>query len=201
MRKVAIFVFDGVEVLDFAGPFEVFGVSFDADGNRLFEVCTVAEKPGAIRARNDLSVNPTYTFETLPQPDILLIPGGDTRALVDSETVIQWVQSHVEKVELLLSVCTGAMVLAKAGLLKGLSATTYHTAFDRLRALSPDTTVCPNHRWVDNGKIVTSAGVSAGIDMALHIVRRLHGAEQSERTARHMEYEHWSADFSPVMGT
>jgi len=191
-RNVAILLFDDVEVLDFAGPFEVFAVSFDAHNVRLFNVYTVSETGETVSARNGLSVNPTYSFATCPKPDIILVPGGQgTRPLINHAATIDWIRRQNEKTELTLSVCTGALLLAKSGILSGLSATTYHTAFDMLAELAPDVTLRPGERWVDNGKVVTSAGVSAGIDMALHIVGRLHGVEQSIRTARHMEYEHW----------
>ena len=197
-RNVAIFIFDEVEVLDFAGPFEVFAVSRFGDRSAPFNVYTVSETGNAIRARNGLSVNPTYSFETMPQPDIVLIPGGlGTRPLLQNETVLNWVRNQYVEVEYLLSVCTGALVLGKAELLANQSAMTYHTAFDPLRDLAPDATICPGERWVDNGKIITSAGVSAGIDMALHVIRKIHGAEQALLTAQYMEYEYWTLDKAP----
>jgi transcriptional regulator GlxA family with amidase domain len=104
---------------------------------------------------------------------------------------LQWIKAQSEQVELLLSVCTGALMLAKAGLLNGLSATTHWAAIEELRAVAPDTRICPDERYVDNGKIVLSAGVSAGIDMALYIVSRLLGKEQAAETARYMQYDHW----------
>lgn len=192
-RNVAILIFDEVEVLDFCGPFEVFGVAgLRSGGERPFYVYTVAEKAGPISARNGLSVNPNFTFADAPQADILLVPGGQgTRREIQNETLLAWVREQAGRVELLLSVCTGALVLAKAGLLEGLSATTHFQAFDELAALAPTTTLCPDQRYVDNGRIVLSAGVSAGIDMALYIVGRLLGDEQANETARHMQYDYW----------
>jgi transcriptional regulator GlxA family with amidase domain len=192
-RNVAILIFDDVEVLDFCGPFEVFSVTGQRDGGEPpFHVYTVATKNGPILARNSLSVNPRYTLESCPQPDILLVPGGyGTRRLVHDETILQWIKTQSERVELLLSVCTGALLLGKAGLLDGLSATTHWAAMDELRAVAPNTEIRPDERYVDNGKIVLSAGVSAGIDMALYIVSRLLGAAQAAETARHMQYDHW----------
>jgi len=192
-RNVAILIFDRVEVLDFCGPFEVFGVTgrHDTDGPP-FHVYTVAETAQPVLARNGLSVNPTYTLETCPTPDILLVPGGfGTRTLIHNDTVVNWVKAQAAQVELLLSVCTGALVLAKAGLLEGLSATTHFAAMEELRALAPNTTLCPDQRYVDNGKIVLSAGVSAGIDMSLYVVGKLLGAEEANETARHMQYDYW----------
>lgn len=192
-RNVAILIFDEVEVLDFAGPFEVFGVARLDDGSAPFNVFTVAETAAPVTARNGLSVNPHYSLATCPKIDLLVVPGGyGTRALVHHPPVIDWIRAQAEPAELVLSVCTGALLLGKAGLLDGLAATTYHTAFEELRAVAPNTTQRPGERWVDNGKVVTSAGVSAGIDMALHIVGRLHGPAMADKTARYMEYEHWT---------
>ena len=189
MRNVAIMIFDDVEVLDFCGPFEVFGVSHDEDRNALFNVFTIAEKDAPVIARNGLSVNPNYTLETCPKPDIFLVPGGQgTRREINNSVLIDWIRDQAPDAELVLSVCTGALMLAKAGLLNGLSATTYHTAFDMLGDLAPNTQLCPGERFVDNGKIITSAGISAGIDMSLYTVAKLHGLEQAKRTAQHMEY-------------
>lgn len=195
-RNVAILIFDEVEVLDFCGPFEVFSVT----GRRgqeepPFNVYTVAEKPGAISARNGLSVNPKYTFADCPQPDLLLIPGGyGTRPLLNNPTVLEWIRAQSERVELLLSVCTGALLLGKIGLLDGLSATTHYMSLDTLGQLAPTATICPDERYVDNGKIILSAGVSAGIDMAFYVVGRLLGAEKAAETARYIQYDYWKGD-------
>ena len=197
-RNVAILIFDDVEVLDFAGPFEVFGVARLEDGSAPFNVFTVAETPAPVTARNGLSINPAYSLETCPRIDLLLVPGGrGARPLLHNERVIRWIQQQAASAELVLSVCTGALLLGKAGLLDGLAATTYHTAFDTLREVAPNTEQRPGERWVDNGRIVTSAGVSAGIDMSLHIVGRLLGPAQADKTARHMEYEHWKPIATP----
>jgi transcriptional regulator GlxA family with amidase domain len=192
-RNVAILIFDDVEVLDFCGPLEVFGVTGQRnDGEPPFYAYTVATKNEPILARIGLSVNPNYTIENCPPPDILLVPGGyGTRRLIHDETILQWIKAQSERVELLLSVCTGALLLGKAGLLDGLSATTHWAAIDELRAVAPNTEIRPDERYVDNGKIVLSAGVSAGIDMSLYIVSRLLGKAQAAETARHMQYDHW----------
>lgn len=194
-RNVAILIFDEVEVLDFCGPFEVFSVTGRRGADEApFNVYTVAEKPGAINARNGLSVNPAYTLADCPPPDILLIPGGyGTRPLLNNPTVLDWIQAQSERVELLLSVCTGALLLGKIGLLDGLSATTHYGSLDVLAEIAPTATICPDERYVDNGKIVLSAGVSAGIDMALYIVGRLLGAETANNTARYIQYDYWPA--------
>jgi len=190
-RNVAIMIFNEVEVLDFAGPFEVFGVARDIRDTTqpLFNVYTIAERMEPIIARNGLSVNPHYTLDNCPKPDIYLIPGGrGTRTAMHNTVLTGWIANQASKVEQILSVCTGALMLGKAGLLHGLSATTYHTSFEELAAVSPTTNLMRQSRWVDNGKIVTSAGVSAGIDMALYVVGKLYGVEQARWTARYMEY-------------
>ncbi len=198
-RNVAILIFEGVEILDFAGPYEVFATTRQYDPEPPFYVYTVAEKAGLVSARNHLIVNPNFTLDDCPTPDIVLIPGGrGTRTIIHNQVLLDWVKQVNAMTELTLSVCTGALVLGKAGLLDGLAATTYHTAFDELRAVAPNTELRPGERWVDNGRIVTSAGVSAGIDMSLYVVGKLLGAAQADETARYMEYEHWHG--MPVEG-
>ncbi|MEQ8675148.1 MAG: DJ-1/PfpI family protein [Aggregatilineales bacterium] len=192
VRNLAIMIFDDVEVLDFCGPFEVFSVSRDKDNgtDKLFNVYTVAETSGPILARNGLSVNPTYTLDNCPKPDIFLIPGGrGTRIAIYNDHLLTWIKQNEPDAELVLSVCTGAFLLAKVGLLNGLAATTYHTEFDALQAIDPTLTVRPGERFVDNGRIITSAGISAGIDMSLYIVSKLFGKEQAIWTANRMEYD------------
>ncbi len=189
-RSVAILLFHEVEVLDFCGPFEVFSVTGRQDDLNPFAVYTVAEKPEPIMARNQLSVNPRYTFSDCPQPDILLVPGGyGTRKEMHNTVLIDWIKSCSEKAEWVLSVCTGALLLAKAGLLDGLSATTHHGALKLLEEIAPHTTIEGNRRIVDNGKIIVSAGISAGIDMSFYVVAKLLGEEEALKTARYMEYD------------
>lgn len=201
MKSVGIFIFDDVEVLDFAGPFEIFGVAGKQGGQPgYFNVFTIAEKPG-IAARNNLLVEATYTFDNCPIPDILLIPGGGgykpdgtpfgTRREMHNEKLLDWVKTMNQKVELLLSVCTGSLILAKAGLLEGLKATTHFKAVEQMREAAPNTTLLPQERWVDNGRIILSAGVSAGIDMSLYVVTKLHGKEAANETAKYIQYDYW----------
>lgn len=190
LRRVAIFIFDEVEVLDFCGPLEVFGVTEQDTDPKPFEVVTVAAKAGPVMARNQLNVNPTYTFEDCPPSDIVLIPGGvGTRPLLNQPDVLTWIQARAATAEHVLSVCTGALLLAKAGLLDGLAATTHHTAFDLLRSLAPNTEIREGDRIVDNGKIILSAGVAAGIDMSLYVVSKLLGDEVAIATTTEMEYD------------
>lgn len=201
MRTVAIFIFDDVEVLDFSGPFEIFGVAGKQNGQKgYFNVFTVAEK-NTISARNNLVITPTYTFENCPIPDILLIPGGGgfrpdgtpfgSRKEMNNQRLLDWVKAMNEKVELLLSVCTGSLILAKAGLLEGLSATTHYKAVEQMREVAPNTHLFPQERWVDNGRIILSAGVSAGIDMSLYVVSKLYGQSAASDTATYIQYDYW----------
>ncbi|MGE5657636.1 MAG: DJ-1/PfpI family protein [Actinomycetota bacterium] len=189
-KKVAIFLFNDVEVLDFAGPFEVFSVTSELNEPKPFEVLTVAETAGEIKARNGLRVHPDRTFSDSLQPDILIIPGGlGTRPLMNHPPVIDWIKISSQSAELVLSVCTGSLLLAKAGLLEGLEATTHHLALELLREVAPQTTVLAKQRVVDNGRIVTSGGISAGIDMSLYVIEKILGKEVATKTAEYMEYE------------
>jgi transcriptional regulator GlxA family with amidase domain len=191
MKNVAILIFDEVEVLDFCGPFEVFSVTGLRNDQKPFHVYTVAQNKTVV-ARNHLSVNPAHTLSDCPRPDLLLVPGGyGTRREVHNPILIDWIRRRAEEAELVLSVCTGALLLAKAGLLEGRSATTHHGAIDLLREVAPNTSVLESERIVDNGKVILSAGVSAGIDMSLYVVGRLLGEQQAEETARYIEYD-WS---------
>jgi transcriptional regulator GlxA family with amidase domain len=188
-RTVAILLFDEIEVLDFAGPFEVFAVTDELADHSLFRVVTVALEKRPIRARNGLSVNPDHSFADCPPPDLLIVPGGfGTRALIKSQPVLDWIKSVNTAAEIVASVCTGSLVLGRAGLLDGLKATTHHECFALLREHAPRTTVVETDRFLDNGRILTAAGISAGIDMALHLVARLQGAAVAQKTARYMEY-------------
>lgn len=189
-RTVAIVLFDEVEVLDFAGPFEVFSVCGRRSQLDPFDVYTVSERGQTIRARNGLVVTPLHSFASAPRPDILLVPGGfGTRREMKNPVMLEWVAATGTSSEFLLSVCTGALVLACAGLLEGMAATTHHLAFNELRAVAPRSTVREGARIVDNGRVILSSGVSAGIDMSLHVVSRLLGEDLALETARYMEYE------------
>jgi transcriptional regulator GlxA family with amidase domain len=188
-RTLAILVFDDVEVLDFCGPFEVFSVANRFTDPPAFSVLTVAEKAGPVLTRGGLSVNPHHRLADCPQPELLLVPGRQgTRKEMHNPVLIHWIRQASEKAELVLSVCTGALLLAKAGLLDGLEATTHHGAIDLLREVAPRTMVHADRRFVDNGRVVCSAGIAAGIDMSLHVVGRLLGQGVADKTAEQMEY-------------
>jgi len=190
VRRVAILIFDEVEVLDFCGPFEVFSVAGRDLDPKPFEVYTVAEGSGPVSARGGLSVNPRYTLADCPAPDILLVPGGyGTRREMHNQGLIEWIRGRAAECEMVLSVCTGSLLLGKAGLLDGLAATTHFGALGLLGEVAPRAEVRPGLRFVDNGRVITSAGVAAGIDMSFHTVARLLGRETAEETARYIEYE------------
>jgi transcriptional regulator GlxA family with amidase domain len=194
-RTVGILLFDDVEILDFCGPFEVFASAALPDGaggeeRRLFTVYTIAERPDLITCRGGLLVQPHYTLDNHPPLDIVVIPGGyGTRREQENPAVLAWIAAQRGAGTLTTSVCTGSFLLAAAGLLDGRRATTHWATIDGLRELRPQANVLADTRVVDEGEIVTSAGVSAGIDMALHVVARLHGDEIARRTARDMEYD------------
>ena len=188
-KNVAIVLFDDVEVLDFAGPFEVFSVTDELNDYQIFEVYTVASEQRPIRARNGLSVNPDYDFEGAPTPEVLIVPGGaGTRLLLRHSASLNWITIRAASADLVLSVCSGSLVLAAAGLLDNLEATTHHQVFDELIKLAPSARVHRDRRFVDNGKVITAAGISAGIDMSLYVIAKLLGRGFAEATARYMEY-------------
>ncbi|HLW02857.1 MAG TPA: DJ-1/PfpI family protein [Ktedonobacterales bacterium] len=193
--NIGILIFDDVEVLDFCGPFEVFSVAANAAqeaGSELsFTVFTLAERADGqpIRCVGGLRVQPEYSLNNHPPIDLLVVPGGwGTRREVDNARLIDWIRAQAAQAQLTTSVCTGAFLLGRAGLLEGRSVTTHWASIERLRASLPSAHVLENIRYVDEGKIVTSAGISAGIDMALHLVARLQGDEIARQTARRMEY-------------
>lgn len=200
-RNLAIFLFDAVEVLDFAGPYEVFSVAgLRSNELRPFHVYTVAEKSPVV-ARNGLTIIPDFLLDDCPPPDLFLIPGGGgytpdgqpfgSRKEMHNPVVLDWVKKHAPTSELVLSVCTGALILGQAGLLEHQKATTHFMALDGLRNISPHIEVVENVRYVDNGKIILSAGVSAGIDMSYYVVSRLLGPEVASEAARYAQYDYW----------
>ena len=194
-RNLAILMFEDVELLDFCGPYEVFSIANRSEpAVPVFEVYTVAEDLQPVRTHNGLLVVPQFQLSDCPDADLLLVPGGiGTRREVDNSSLVDWIQVTAARADLVLSVCTGALLLAKAGLLDDLEATTHHVAYELLRELAPSATVHEDRRMVDNGRVITSAGISAGIDMSFHVVSRLLGRKVAAETARHMEYS-WQGD-------
>ena len=192
MINLAILIFDDVEVLDFSGPYEVFSVTKNDEEKEVFNVFNVAESEDIVKARNGYLVKPNYSLASCPRPEILLIPGGyGTRKEMHNVHLIDWIKQMSGECKLVLSVCTGSLLLAKAGLLDGLEATTHHGALDLLAKTGLQTKVVSNRKFVDNGTVITSAGISAGIEMSLHVVLKLLGSETASRTAKYMEYDCW----------
>ena len=184
-RNVAILVFNGMEILDFAGPSEVFAV---APG---FNVYTVAASNEPIKSQGFVTITPNYTLANCPAPDIVVVPGGSTDPLLQDAALVRWMQASAPRAEVVLSVCTGAALLGKAGLLDGKQATTFHNYIDALQKANPKAKVLRDKRFVDNGQVITTAGISAGIDGDLHVVANLHGENVARQTAQHMEYDKW----------
>src|ERR1700730_6860019 len=187
---VAIVLFDGVQIIDYSGPWEVFGQAG-------FKVFTVADKSEPLTTRFDQKVIADYTFDNSPDADILLLPGGrGTLKTADNPRAIKWIQDHAKNARYVMSVCTGAFLLARTGLLDGLTATTYHDAIGSLSQAAPKTRVVYDQRYVDNGKVITTAGLSSGIDGALHLVEKILGKGQAQSEALVLEYT-WEGDAKP----
>lgn len=186
---VGIYLFDDVEVLDFAGPFEVFAVTDEISGYKFFEVCTISVDGKQVKARNGLKVQPDYSFENHPSLDIVIIPGGmGTRVAIKDNKTLDWINKVHPNTQITMSVCTGSLLLGKLGLLDNLPATTHHTVFDLFKKVSPSTKIVTDQRFVDNGHIMTAGGISAGIDLSLHVVEKLYGSEVVGKTIKEMEY-------------
>jgi len=190
--NIGIFLYERVEDLDFCGPLEVLQIAASVRGQREqkpdWHVFTVAEEPHLLKTSGELLIQPTYSFQDHPPIDLLLFPGGAVDFQLEKSTVIEWVRKVTQNTQLNTSVCNGAFLLGEAGLLDGHTATSHWSEIDRLAERYPKTTVRRDVRWVDEGNLVTSAGISAGIDMSLHLVERLAGRELAEKIARYMEY-------------
>ncbi|MDA8135445.1 MAG: DJ-1/PfpI family protein [Desulfobacteraceae bacterium] len=192
MINTGIFIYNEVEVLDFAGPFEVFTTASRVksrqtkDAELLFNVFTIGEKKETIMARGGLSILPEYDITRHPALDLLIVPGGVVTLELEKTHIIDWIRRTPPQIT--ASVCTGAFLLAKAGLLASKKATTHWEDIPDLEALFPDIEVKRNLSWVDEGRVVTAAGISAGIDMSLYLVSRLADMELALDTARQMEY-------------
>jgi transcriptional regulator GlxA family with amidase domain len=177
-KKVAILVFDGAEIIDYAGPSEVFGAQDDQ-----FNVFTVAPTTSPVTTGQALKIVPTYSLANAPQADILVIPGGMVGCVVRDEAVLNWIKAQSAHTLYTMSVCSGAFILANTGLLDGLSATTTRSNIKRLREEHPQIRVVGDQRLVDNGKIITTGGTSAGIDGALHVVGKMSGNGNAQALA------------------
>ena len=198
--KVGIFIYDNVEVLDFTGPYEVFSVTRTLDNPEFtapspFEILLVSEQQRKVKTMGGMKVVPNYNFEDFPDVDILIIPGGLGERTEHNNAIIHhFLKIQSKKVKTLASVCTGALFLAFAGLLNGKRATTHTLSLDRLQEGFPEIDVIQDKRYVEDGNIITSAGISAGIDMSLYIVAKYMGEEVARLTAREMEYPYPKSD-------
>jgi len=186
-RRVGILLYPGVELLDFAGPGEVF-----AAATGVFTVVTVAATKDPVVSQGFVTIVPEHSLEDCPDLDILVVPGGHVTSWTENEAAMRWFADAASRAEIVMSVCTGAFVLGQAGLLDGRKATTHQGSIAALRRRVPKAEVVEDVRFVDTGKVLTTAGVSAGIDGALHLLERLAGRAKAEETARYMQYEAWA---------
>src|SRR5262245_45369682 len=177
--SAAILIFDGVQIIDFTGPYEVLGQSG-------IEAFTVGEKASPIRTTMGMTVTPEFTFDNAPPAQLLIIPGGNVQT--ENKNIIQWIQQRAKSADYVLSICNGAFYLAEAGLLDGKEATTFYNLIDDLQQTYPKVHVVTNKRYVDNGKIITAAGLSSGIDGTLYLISKIHGQGIAQQVALNMEY-------------
>jgi putative intracellular protease/amidase/YHS domain-containing protein len=183
---VAFPISDGAEVIDFGGPWEIFGaVAMPGTNENAFQTYTVAETLKPIAATGGMKIIPDYTFETAPAPKLVVIPAqsGETRAMLD------WVRASTKSTDVTMSICTGAFVLARTGLLSGKSATTFHQAFDNFGKQYPDIKLIRGARFVEDGNLASSGGLTSGIDLAFRVVERYFGRELTEKLAFQLEYQ------------
>ena len=189
--QVGIYIFDNVEVLDFAGPYEVFTCASRVHRGEpaLFNVFTIGETQETVHARAGLKLTPEVTIANAPPIDCLIIPGGVVDAELKKDHVIAWIRQQSFTTAITASVCTGAFLLARAGILSDKAATTHWEDIADLRTMFPQLAVKESVRWVDEGPIVSSAGISAGIDMCLHLVERFSDRALAERTAKQLAFD------------
>lgn len=189
-HMVGIFIFDGVEVLDFAGPFEVFSVASEIHNHSLFDVVTIAKECAPITAVNGLSVNPHHSFDTAPKLDLLIIAGGSgTQTLLEDPVTLDWIDQTCDQTPLVASICSGARLLGRLGFLDGKSYCTHHGVYEHMKILVPTGLPQPDFRFIEsNVNMYTSGGISAGIDLSFHLLEKLQGVQVADATAGYMEY-------------
>ncbi|HEY5334672.1 MAG TPA: DJ-1/PfpI family protein [Mycobacteriales bacterium] len=189
-RHIGILLFDGVEELDAVGPWEVLAYWTRTHAEDDWDVSMITRDGGAVTAAKGLLLTPHGSYASMPALDVLVYPGGQgTRPQLRDDDQLAWVRRQRETVGLMASVCTGSLVYAAAGLLRGRPATTHWGALDLLAELDPSIEVRPDDRYVDDGDVITSSGVSAGIDMALHLVRRLASVDRAREVRRGIQYD------------
>jgi len=188
--NIGIYIYDDAEVLDFSGPFEVFSVaSRFLKEDEKFNVFLISENKTTIIARGGYEVNSKYTFANHPTLDVLIVVGGVHTKEVKKQNVITWITNQAKSTKLIASVCTGAFLLAQAKIVINHKVTTHWEDIEDLKNDYPDLDVIKNVRWVDEGNIVSSAGISAGIDMSLHLVSKLHSNDLALKTAKQMQFD------------
>jgi transcriptional regulator GlxA family with amidase domain len=188
--NIGIFIFDGVEELDFTGPWEVLTQwARHAAEEREISVFTLSRSTDPVTCSHGLRVLPDRAWDDLPQLDVLLVPGGRVNTLIEDDDVLDWLRRTRDSGALMTSVCTGAHVYATAGILRDRPATSWYGAIDSLADIDPTIELRHDDRFVDSGEVVTSAGVSAGIDMALHLIARLDSPDRAEAVRQYMQYE------------
>ena len=190
MKQLGILIFDDVEVLDFAGPFEVFSVANQLSGYTLLEVHTFSQTTLPIRARNGLQVVPDHSISSLPTLDYVVLPGGDgTKKVVQNTSIIEEIKKRVLSSEWTMTVCSGSRILGKAGFLEQNPYCTHHEAYESIQELVPSALPQPDLRYIQtDDRLWTAAGISAGIDLALHLTEVTFGKELALATAIYMEY-------------
>lgn len=186
--NIGIYIYADAEVLDFSGPFEVFSTASRLSKSQAFKVFLVAETAEVVIARAGYKVLPDYCFADQPEIDVLIVVGGDHSREILKPQVTTWIAQQAKQCSLVASVCTGAFLLAKAEVITGHRVTTHWEDITDLKQSFPELDVVTDVRWVDQGKIVTSGGISAGIDMSLHLVSRLHSEALAQKTAKQMEF-------------
>ena len=188
--NIGIYIYDDVEVLDFSGPFEVFSTASRVSKMpNLFNVFLIGETGKTVTARGVYEVNPTYGISDHPSIDVLIVVVGVHTGEMKKPLVLKWITEVSKKAKFIASVCTGAFLLAEAGVLSNHTVTTHWEDIPDLRKSYPKLEVLENQRWVDEGNIITSGGISAGIDMSLHLVNKTHSLELAEKTAKQMEFD------------
>ena len=192
IQRVAVLLFEGVQIIDYAAPWEVFGQAG-------FEIFSVSKTGQPLKTSMGMAVTPAHSFETAPVPTILLVPGGDVRSIVEDKAAVDWVRATAGKAKHVLSVCNGAFILAEAGLLENQKATTYYPLMDMLESAAPGIHVVRDARCVDNGKVITSAGLSSGMDSSIHLVSKILGLATAQRLALNLEYD-WKPEGGYVRG-
>jgi len=194
MNNVGIFLFNDIELLDFAGPYEVFSVTSELNEHQLFKVFTISSDGAEIKSVNGLRVVPDFSFADHPPIDILVIPGGvGTRAEINKPEVLKWINKTCKNSQITMSVCSGARILGILGFLDHLESITHHEVVEHLKEIAPNTIINQSKRFTDNKNIMTSGGISAGIDLSLHIINKIHGEAIVNKTIRYMEYGDWQS--------